>query len=243
MKTLQVNSYNLDVAKVFGVRTSVFLTCIDYEQKYQERNKMLGTTQTMSISRAEIYARTGLDDEEQKEIELALNECGVLASKPLQNIPNKNYYILNYEHFNKIMESENPLDVIESSSASQFVKKARVEPVSKRQARIIDLKKKVKIKDPIIQQYFCDWIDAIYTSQRGFLSPKGIEIAQEELLAYAPDNVDKQVKIMRTAVKLGISDMTRIIQRYEKDYGVGTDNFTQYNDMVAKVEIDETETF
>ena len=65
-----------------------------YAEEIIEENKRLKiTNNTVSISRAEIYARTGLNDDAQKDVELALQECGVISVKPLQNVPNKNYYI------------------------------------------------------------------------------------------------------------------------------------------------------
>lgn len=233
MNYLQLCSYSLDIAKIFGVQASVFLSCIDSEHKYQERTHTLNANNTVSISRAEIYARTGLNDDAQKDVELALQECGVISVKPLQNVPNKNYYILFQEQLTKILESSNPLDVIANANATQFVKGPRVEPVSKRQTHIANLKKKIKVNDPVIQDYFCQWIDSVYDNPKGFLSPSGVEIAQEELLAYTKDDQAKQIAILKIAIKGSLRDMTWAIERYEKQYGVGTRNFATYNDIKA----------
>lgn len=230
MMYLQINSYNLDVAKVFGVCTAVFLSCIDNEWQSQIRNKSISDDNTISLSRAEIYARTGLDDEKQIEVELALQECGVVVVKPLKNIPNKNYYNLNFEQLSKILTAEHPTDVLSAEKAKQFVKQPRVEPLSKRKNRILQLKKKITIADPVIQQYMCDWIDAVYSNPKGFLSPTGVTIAQEELMAYAQDNQAKQIAVLKIAIKGGLRDITWAINDYEKQAGVGTRNFMDYND-------------
>ena len=83
----------------------------------------------------------------------------------------------------------------------------------------------------VIQDYMCQWIDSVYVNPKGFLSPKGIEIAQEELLAYAGDNQDKQIAILRIAIKASLKDMTWAIERYEKQSGAGSRNFATYNDI------------
>ena len=101
-------SYNLDVAKVFGVKASIFLSCIDNQYNYQFRNNLLNANNTTAISRSEIYELTGLDDSEQIEVEIALSECSVLTVKPLQNVPNKNYYILDKDQLIKIITSDKP---------------------------------------------------------------------------------------------------------------------------------------
>lgn len=233
MNYLQLCSYSLDIAKIFGVQASVFLSCIDSEHKYQERTHTLNANNTVSISRAEIYARTGLNDDAQKDVELALQECGVISVKPLQNVPNKNYYILNNDQLNRILESGDPKQVIDSEKANQFIKGKRVEPTSKRKTHIIQLKKKVNLEDPVLQDYFIQWIDAVYSNPKGFLSPKSVEIAQEELMAYAKNSQEKQISIMRIAIKNGMRDITWAIQRYEDQEGVNSRNFSNYNDSKA----------
>lgn len=240
---LQTNSYNLDIAKVFGVSTSVFLTCLNTEYERQIRDKALNANNTMAMSRAEIYARTALDDDKQKDVELALTECGVITVKPLQNVPNKNYYILNEEQLTKIMQSNNPSEIIGEERSKQFIKPTRVEPTSKRKTHIISLKKKINMEDPIIQQYFVDWIDAVYTNPKGFLSPSGVVIAQQELLAYSLDQA-KQIAILKIAIKGGMRDITWAIEQYEKQAGVGTRNFAKYEDIKADIStMAEDETF
>lgn len=243
---LQTNSYNLEIAKVFGVLTAVFLKCIDDEILFQERNKLISEDKTISLSRAEIYARTALDDDKQIDIEFALQECGVLIVKPLKNVPNKNYYIFNQEQLIKIMVAEDPSEVLGTEKAKQFTKGARIEPLSKRQNRIIGLKKKITIEDPVVKQYLVDWIDAVYSRQKGgFLSPTGVTIAQEELIAYAKDNQEKQIAILKIAIKGCLRDLTWAIEQYEKQNPVGTRNFMEYNDKnVASInDVNEEETF
>lgn len=236
-------SYNLDVAKVFGVCSSVFLSCLNYEYSYQLRHKQLNSNNTMSMSRAEIYERTGLDDEKQIDVEVALSACGVLQVKPLQNVPNKNYYIINIEQLNKILASDNPEDVISSEKAKQFIQGKRVEPTSKRQTHISQLKKYIKVEDPVIADYLVQWIDAVYSNPKGFLSTSGVTFAQQELLEYAKDDQDKQIKILKEAIKGGYRDMTWAIQKYEDIYKVESRNFAKYSDIKATPSSNSGEVF
>lgn len=239
MLYLDTNSYNIEVARIFGVCTSVMLSCLFKEYAYQQRNKLLNANNTMAISRQEIYEKTGLDDDKQRDVELSLQECGVLVTKPLQNVPNKNYYILNEQQLTKIMTANNPAEVLGEAKASQFTLKHRVEPISKRQSKIVDLKKKIKVNDPIIQQYLIDWIDAVYTNPKGFLSGKAVEIAQQELYAYCEENKDngtmnqaKAIAVLTIAIKNGWRDLSWAIDKYEEKNGVDPEsrNFNNYRD-------------
>jgi hypothetical protein len=235
-------SYGLEIAKVFGVQSSILLSCIDSEFSYQTRNNMLNGKDTVAVSRAEIYARTGLNDEEQKDVEFALQECGVLTVKPLQNVPNKNYYILFKDKLDEIVNSSNPSDVIKSSSVKQFVREPRAEPMSKRKAYIAELKSYIKVSDPVIHDYLCQWIDAVYTNPRGYISKKGMEIAQEGLFAYAKTQ-DVQIALLKIAIKGGLRDLDWAIERYEKQNPSGTRNFASYNDIVAEQNTSSSEVF
>ena len=236
-------SYNVEIAKIFGVKTSIFLTCINYAYSCQLNRHSLNANDTISLSRGEIYEVTGLSDDEQVDVELTLTECGVLSVKSFQNIPNKNYYILNETKLNDILNSDNPVDVIKSSSASQFIRGKRVEPVSKRQTYIASLKKKINVEDPVLQDYFVQWIDAVYSNPKGFLSPSGVVIAQQELMEYCRDNQDTQIKVLKEAIKGGLRDLTWAIQNYEKNNHIDSRNFANYSDASIATTLSNDEVF
>ena len=136
------------------------------------------------------------------------------------------------------MDASDPSEIITSEKAKQFIQQKRIEPISKRQNRIIQLKKKINVSDPVIQQYLCDWIDAVYSNPKGFLSPTGVTIAQEELKEYAKDDQDKQIAILKIAIKGGLRDLTWAIEQYEKNNGTGTRNFMSYNDKTVATNAD-----
>lgn len=227
---LQSNSYNLEIAKIFGINSSIFLTCLDMEYCYQKRNNKILDNDAINLSRSEIYERTALDDSQQVDIEFSLTECGVLTTKPVQNSSSKNYYIVNFAQIDKILKSSNPSDVISSEKANQFIRGKRKEPLSKRQTYINKLKTKIKVEDPIIQQYFVDWIDAVYTNPKGFLSDHSVLIAQQELMEYAKDSQDIQIKVLKEAIKGGYRDMTWAIKNYEENNNISSRNFVSYLD-------------
>ena len=230
---LKIMNYNIDIEKVFGQCYAIFLSCLDMENAFHKRNT--NNDSSMSLTRAEIYERTALDDEKQHEIEIALQECGVLIVKPLKNIPNKNYYIINEEQLFKIMQSNNPTEIIGEEKSKQFIQKPRVEPINKRQSHIIQLKKRIKVDDPIIQTYLIDWIDAVYSNPKGFLSPTGIDIAQQELKAYSGDNQEKAINVLKIAIKGGLRDLTWAIEQYESKSGANSNNFANYSDIKADI--------
>lgn len=230
---LQNASYNLDLAKIFGVNSSIFLNCLDIEFHFLERNNKLDESNTILLSRAEIYERTALDDTQQTDVEITLQQCGVLLVKTVQNNSNKNYYILNYNQLEKVLESSDPKLVLPIDVANQFIKGKRKTPLSKRQAHINSLKKQINVEDPLIQQYLCDWIDAVYVNPKGFLSESGVTLSQEELMEYSKGNQDVQIAILKEAIKGGLRKIEWAIERYEKNHDINSRNFTSYETIKA----------
>lgn len=233
MITIRSNSYNVDVAKIFGVCSSVFLSYVNTEKARQDRAKTTNGNDTVAISRADIYDNTGLEDSKQVDVEVALGECGVLTVKPLKNVPNKNYYILNMEQLEKILTATKPEEVIQCESAKQFIKKPRVEPMSKRQTLIMNLKKRLSVEDEVIKQYMCDWIDSVYANPKGFLSPSAVSIAEQELSAYS-NSQDTKIDVLKIAIKGGLRDLTWAMNQYEKNKSKNEDsNFVSYSDIAS----------
>ena len=226
-------SYNLKLSKIFGIQPAVLIECLSDEYYYQFRNNHLNDNNTIALSRSEIYERTSLGDAEQVDAEVSLSSCNIITIKPLQNIPNKNYYIINFNNLSNILNADDPTKILSTAVSEQFVRHKRIEPASKRQTHIASLKKKISVQDPVIQDYLVKWIDAVYSNPKGFLSPTGVVFAQQELLEYAKDNQEKQIKVLKEAIKGGYRDMTWAIQKYEEVNGVGTKNFASYTDNVA----------
>ena len=90
---INTNSYNIDVAKIFGVCSAVFITCIYQEYLYQTRNKKSNDNDTIALSRAEIYERTGVKPKVHVKLDTGMNRIGVRADeaidfiKEVQNSP------------------------------------------------------------------------------------------------------------------------------------------------------------
>lgn len=234
MLFLQNFSYMVELAKLFGTNTAILIACIDAQYLYQLRNNKLNDNNTVSISRSEIYEITGLSDSEQIDAEMALTQCGIIIMKPFQNVPNKSYYIIDRIKLEQVLTAENPAEAVNQSTiANQFIRGKRVEPTTKRQTHIAQLKKKIKVEDPVIQDYLIQWIDAVYSNPKGFLSPSSVVIAQQELMEYCKDNQEKQIKVLKEAIKGGCRDMTWAIQNYEKNNNIDSRNFVSYSDTSA----------
>ena len=228
---LQNNSYNVSVAKVFGILTAVFLGCIDNERAHQSRTGTLTEKGFLSLTRKEIYERTGMEDKKQEEVENSLKECGVLIVKHVTNASNKLYYLIDEEKLQQIMTVGDPSEVIGQLLAKEHLQEMRVDQPSKRQDHINMLKRKVNCTDPVVQQYMVDWIDTIYSSPRGYLSSTGVILNMQILENYAPNDPSTQIAILKIAIVGGLKDFSWAIERYEKQNNIDGINFCKYENI------------
>lgn len=230
-------SYNLKIAEIFGIHSAVFIDCIIFERDYQKRVKN-DFDNIIALSSDEIYARTALSLDKLHDVEQSLSDCGVISIKPFQKIKNKSYYILNDDQLDRILTASSPNNEIMQLSPIAFNKKTNInkaKTLNKKDSHIIALKRSIDIEDELIHQYLCDWIDAVYTNPKGFLSNSSLKIAISELFSYAPNDQEKQIAILQIAIKGGLRDMTWAISKYEQINNVkNLNNFVSYNSIKSK---------
>ena len=173
-----------------------------------------------------------MEEDRQKDVESLLLECGVISMKEVRGNKNKNKYMLNRERLEQILSAKSPSQMVFESEKIDFVsqKKPSVNRITKEQKHIETLKKAVRVEDPVLQERFCDWIDSVYESDKGFLTVASLKIAEQEILAYSQNN-DTRVAVMKIAIKNGYRDLTWAIRAYESSAGKNDITFVKYSDV------------
>lgn len=229
MFSFNVYSYNTDIAKVFGVCSAVFVTFLAAEKTKLNVNG----SDELALSRDEIFAITALDFEKQQEIEKSLIECGVLAVKSFRGNKNKNHYLVDFDRLQIIMNSaSNVIELFEPLKFEKKPKAAEQKAVeTKQQRHVASLKSKFSSYEPVLRQYLCDWVDAVYDKPKGFITAAGLKISLNELDCNS-NSVDESIEILKIAIKGGLRDLTWAINKYnESKKLVDLNNFSSYNEI------------
>lgn len=213
-------SYNIQIARVFGLYSAVFISFLITEQTKSITANTLQNNKYFMLSRKEIEDKTTLDDNKQNEIEENLIACNVLERFPVTNSSLKSYYYLNEQLLLNILSTSNADQINEVLKKSSIKKKElmqieKPERISKRQIVIQALKNNVKEKDNELRQLFIDWIDAIYSGS-GYLSKQGLQITEDELSKYCSDKKIK-IEVLKIAIKNSYKDITFAINNFEKN--------------------------
>ena len=112
---LSTFTYNLKLAKLFGVNTSILFS---YINDIQENNIDTDVT----ISREEVLSKTGLDEKSQEESEFVLKKSNLITVKEFKNNNSKYYCKVNKELLIKVMTSSTPSEELPVENVAQLVR-------------------------------------------------------------------------------------------------------------------------
>lgn len=214
---LKSYSYNVDIAKIFGINCAVFIQLL-IEHNYN-----------ISINREEIFEAIGLDISKQGEVERSLEDSKVLTIRTNRN--GNNGYKLNVDLLTSMLQNYTAYNSFIKQNDGIKVDK-KVSKQERATSQINKLKSYIVCEDSKFRQYWGDWIDAVYTKENGrFPNKASIHIAEQELNSYTDsDNVKENIIFI--AIKNGYRDITWAISKYEQEHNKDASiNFINYNDI------------
>lgn len=215
-----VGSYNITLAQVLGLNTAVY--CSELVAIYKKallKNKMIGDSQLyFKVDRKYIYKRTTLTIEQQLEIDGKLMEKKFMYKYPenpdaiylkldvlLSTIANEDV---------KIMED---LKEYFSSTPSEIKR-------NRREKKVKSLQEGIDSSYPEINAALKDWVEAIGSEPKNKLSAPAIKIFLEDVMAYAKDDIDLAVRIIKIATVQKYTVCKWAISIYEKDNRMQREN-------------------
>ena len=206
MNILKTNSYSVSVAQICGVKSAVFLSYLWNTAKEDFSD--------ITMERNDIFNSVGLTEDEQIDVEKSLSQSGVITVTQYKGNPSKNHYAFHGDVFNSLMSSQNfmePLDVSTVAPKKELPRKnSRQKFANSLKAGLLGS------TSPIVHQYLCDWIDAIYANPKYCLSHQGVNLCVNDLINFS-DNDDVRIAIIKIAIKRGWRDLNWAINDYKEN--------------------------
>ena len=225
MNFLQTNSYCVEVAKLFGVKSAVFLSYLWQNIAHEEKSE------DVVMCRKDVLNCTGLDESDQRAVESALSDSGVLVVKPFRGTSEKCYYTFNQKKFDSI---QIPTGFFPFESEPAVPKEKKVARKTSRQIMVNVLKSSIEVGDEVLQQYLCDWIDAVYANPKNCLTKQALQINIDELMKISNEN--DRIEILRIAIKRSWRDMQWAIDDYYKNRSSIDSNWKPYDESVGNIQ-------
>lgn len=210
-------NYNLKIASIFGVCSAIFLSML-IEIKEESLNNLV-EGKYFILTRQQIYDRTMLEDLKQLEIETNLKECKLIEVMPVRNNSEKFYYSIDEDLLLKFINTESHEAakklLTKSAQKKQLISVPRTTTPSKRSGYINELKKSIQEDDVMLREDYCNWIDAVYASPKGFLSVSGIKEMMSTLHEFSGNNKSIEKEILKIAIKNGSRNLDWAIETYK----------------------------
>lgn len=223
MKYLRSNSYNVDVAKVFGVTCAVFLDFLDNEvNRAKEMDEYVGH---INLDRKSIYIATALIPSEQESAEELLKSRGVLTVSKARNS----------EKFSYEIDDKKLCDILSSGAVvfgevnKFYAKKTSDKP--KRNYYASNIKKNIIYGDEEVDKLLYDWVMALKEAGKGMLSMDGFKMQQEELKKVCGDNKAMAIEVIKIAVKNNYRQLEWAVNKYNNAVKSSGYNFSDYNSI------------
>ncbi len=204
-------SYNIKLAKMFGVCSAIYLTLLMDCYFSREEDEYI------KLSREDIYNLTGIEDAKQEDIEHNLESYNLIQVSPLKNSSLKNYYKLNVELLEHIISLNNSNIVEELQKTFKTFKAATTPPksVSKRACIKTNLKNAIKVEDKDCREALESWIENAM-QKTGYLSKQQVESMEDDLTKYAAEHRIPILELFNAAAKYAYKDSKWVIEKYSE---------------------------
>lgn len=217
---LSTFSYNVDLAKIVGPLSSIFISLIDFYQKNNNGDKV-------SLDRNTIYNNIGIDEQSQLSIENNLVLGNVLEVKNVRGPSDKNYYCLNYEELSKILKEDK--NYFTMNVVNNKINNKKEDKETKKEKTLKRLKNCVKIEDQVIKQYVFDWIDSVIESGN-YLTTQSVKINVDQLVKFSQDQ-DKLIEVLLISTKNSWKDLSWAMNRVSQNKVIKNNNFSNYSEI------------
>ncbi len=220
MSLFNVNSYNIDVAKVIGPLLSIYVSFVD---------KLSTKNEKVLLSKNQIYNYTGIDFNKQDEVEKQLVYCGIMDIKEARGNSNKRSYLINYDRLNTILNNPEKINEVYTLSTAKKSKE-KVPKETKKEQTLKKLKNSVKIEDDVLKQHVFDWIDSVI-EKSGYLTTQSVKVNLEELSKFTSSQ-SVAIEVLNIATKNCWRDLSWAMSKV--DTGLDDkNNFVDYSSIVS----------
>lgn len=227
MNLLKTASFNVEVAKRFGLFSAALISYVSGEYTLAIKNEWLNKNGTFSIRRSDIYDAIGMTNDEQMAVEASLGKAGILEVLPFKDEVDRVYYRFNESAVYKVLgqvQVQSASTMLANSIDSQTAKTKRITAAEK---SMNEAKRAVKEEDESLRQMWCDWIDAVY-ARHFTLTPAAVTINEKQLSTF--DRAKKE-EILQNAIKNGYRDISWSIKACNNSGDTIPKNWKSYESM------------
>lgn len=212
---LQSDNYigcNLKLAKAVGLSSAVYCYELANILSKATRKNKLTEDGFVKLDRKYVYERTSLLVEEQLKIDYNLSQIGLIE----RDVDNTDLIKLDLNLLCSIIANED-LDLLDDLTSKVNKKCNKAVKETKRTIIINNIKNGIVCSNYELLTALREWVDAIYSNPKGFLSKSAVENFQNTLNNYTKGDLDLALRLVKIATIQSYKDCQWAINVYERD--------------------------
>lgn len=216
-------SFNIEVAKVFGLASAVYISeIININEKALRKNKV--EEGYFVVDRDYVTSRTTLKADEQYNIDNQFNSLKIIEI----DTNNKNRITLNIETLTSVLLTDDEKLIKELHTV--------VSPKRRTKKQVItdNLKDSIKTTNTELRNAYCEWIDAVMQSKS--LTKSAVKQAENFIENLNCRNLDAALYIINYSAAHAYIDLQWGLQNYNQLYHTNIQLNTVSNNNVATVD-------
>lgn len=234
MKYMRACAYNVDVAKIFGVTSSILLSHLENLASIcRSCGKFNGN---ITVTREDICEVTAVTEIELRSAEKVLSDIGVLTVSDVRN-SQKVSYTIDEKQLREVLLSG--VSIIQISNPNVTEKKT-----VKRKSKKDYAKSAINYGDEEVDNKLREWLSSLYEAGKGGLSRASIEMQQEDLRKFSQGNNSVALEVLNIAIKRSYRNLEWAIKAYQESKGKSNSyNFSDYEAIRSSGEDRSEEVF
>lgn len=196
-------SYNIHIAKLFGLQIAVYMSEIISISEKATRKKAL-IDGYVFLNRDYISDRTTISVEDQLDFDSKLEDVGIIEKRSVNEIK------LNIKQLAFLITQED--EPIREEVVSVMKKAKRLSKKVKDDYTIDSLKRSITTQCDELRNAYYDWIDSVFAKD-GFMTKKAVTFAQQAIDSYSNRNLDKALTVLNIAAINAYRDITWAINQ------------------------------
>lgn len=200
-------SYNVKLAHRIGLHTSIYITELLNINRKALQKKKITDDGYFSVDRDYVELRTTLEKSEQRDLDNALSNIGVITVSK----ESKDKISLHIDKLSGLLldEDENKIETVIKPLLGN-------KRMTKKEKIIENLKKSIVTTNEELRSAYFDWIDSVY-DRNGWMSVASVRDAQRAIDVYTGKDLDMALDILRIGATNGYKDIAWAINSYEQN--------------------------
>ena len=223
-------SFNITVAKVFGLNAAVYCSeLLNIYKKCELKNKFVDD-KYIKIDRKYVFERTCLSIEDQLKVDANLMKLNII----IKHKDDPDIVIFDYQLLYSIACSDD-LKLLANVSKRVKINSPKGTRESMRQRMINDVKNSIVCSNYELLTALRGWVDSIFANPNGYLSKSVVSIFQTTLNNYTKGVLDLALRIVQIATTQGYKNCEWAINLYEKDLKIKGDQQARFTNNLPRV--------